>query len=173
MIVSRTEAAQFHREVGTALDLCTPEVRDQLREALALKATDYIRGLRLRGQPRENLVAATSGVDVLCDDDLQGRGAASLRSRRLPPRSLRELHSLEPGGLPGNQPLHGPRLFNSESEIPKPPPSVLPSPAGLRPAPAHLLGTSGRARPRMTSRSFRLSSSKATISRSSNADSVV
>ena len=65
MIVSRTEAAQFHREVGTALDLCTPEVRDQLREALALEATDYIRGLRLRGQLRENLVAATSGVDVL------------------------------------------------------------------------------------------------------------
>ena len=65
MIVSRTEAAQFHREVGTALDLCTPEVRDQLREALALEATDYIRGPRLRGQLRENLVAATSGVDVL------------------------------------------------------------------------------------------------------------
>ena len=65
MIVSRTEAAQFHRDVGTALDLCTPEVWDQLREALALEATDYIRGLRLPGQLRENLVAATSGVDVL------------------------------------------------------------------------------------------------------------
>ena len=165
MIVSRTEAAQFHREVGTALDLCTPEVRDQLREALALEATDYIRGLRLRGQLRETLLAATSGVDVLV----------------MPTTTLvlsENCISLEPGGLPGNQPLHGPRLFNSESEIPKPPPSVLPSAAGLRPAPtppaaAHLLGTSGRARPRMTSRSFRLSSSKATISRSSNADSVV
>ena len=46
-------------------------------------------------------------------------------------------------------------------------------PAAAPPAAAHLPDAAGRARPRMTSRSFWLSSSKATISRSSNADSVV
>jgi aspartyl-tRNA(Asn)/glutamyl-tRNA(Gln) amidotransferase subunit A len=65
MIVSRAGAAQFHREAGTALDRCIPEVRDQLREAMELKATGYVRGLRLRGQLRERMAAAMSGVDVL------------------------------------------------------------------------------------------------------------
>jgi aspartyl-tRNA(Asn)/glutamyl-tRNA(Gln) amidotransferase subunit A len=65
MIVSRAEAAQFHRDAGTVLDRCMPEVRDQLREAMELKATDYVRGLRLRGQLREKLVEAIAAVDVL------------------------------------------------------------------------------------------------------------
>ena len=65
MIVSRAEAAQFHREAGTILDRCIPEVRDQLRAAMELKATDYVRGLRLRGQLRERMASAMSGVDVL------------------------------------------------------------------------------------------------------------
>lgn len=65
MIVSRAEAAQFHRDAGTALDRCIPEVRDQLREAMELKATDYIRGLRVRGQLRERMADAISTVDVL------------------------------------------------------------------------------------------------------------
>ncbi len=65
MIVSRAEAAQFHLEAGTVLDRCIPEVRDQLREAKELKATDYIRGLRLRGQLRERMTAAMADVDLL------------------------------------------------------------------------------------------------------------
>lgn len=65
MIVSRTEAAQFHGDAGTVIERCTPEVRDQLREAMELKATDYVRGLRLRGQLRERMAAAMSAVDVL------------------------------------------------------------------------------------------------------------
>ncbi len=65
MIVSRSEAAQFHRESGTNLESCIPEVRDQLRQAMELSAMDYIRALRLRGQLRERLATAFSAIDVL------------------------------------------------------------------------------------------------------------
>jgi aspartyl-tRNA(Asn)/glutamyl-tRNA(Gln) amidotransferase subunit A len=65
MILSRAEAAQFHREMGTDLDRCIPEVRDQLREATQLPATDYLRAVRLRGQLRDRLDGAMGGVDVL------------------------------------------------------------------------------------------------------------
>ncbi len=65
MVISRTEAAHFHHEAGTDLELCTPEVRDQLREAMEIDAVDYVRALRLRGQLRERLADALAGVDVL------------------------------------------------------------------------------------------------------------
>jgi aspartyl-tRNA(Asn)/glutamyl-tRNA(Gln) amidotransferase subunit A len=65
LIVSRAEAAQFHRDAGTVLDRCIPEVRDQLREAMELKATDYVRGLRLRGQLRDTMAEVFAEIDVL------------------------------------------------------------------------------------------------------------
>ena len=65
MVVSRAEAAHFHREAGTDLDRCIPEVRDQLREATTLNAIDYVRALRLRGQLRDRLIRAMAEVDVL------------------------------------------------------------------------------------------------------------
>lgn len=65
MVISRAEAAQFHRDAGTDLERCIPEVRDQLREALDLSAVDYVRALRLRGQLRDRLSAAMESVDVL------------------------------------------------------------------------------------------------------------
>jgi aspartyl-tRNA(Asn)/glutamyl-tRNA(Gln) amidotransferase subunit A len=65
MVISRAEAAQFHVEAGTVLDRCIPEVRDQLRAAMELKATDYVRGLRLRGQLRERLSEAMVDIDIL------------------------------------------------------------------------------------------------------------
>ncbi|HET7737010.1 MAG TPA: amidase [Tepidiformaceae bacterium] len=65
MLISRAEAAQFHAEAGTILERCIPEVRDQLREAMDLKATDYLRGLRLRGELRERMASAIAGVDAL------------------------------------------------------------------------------------------------------------
>ena len=65
MVVSRSEAAHFHQEAGTNFDLCIPEVRDQLTEASGVPATDYIRGLRLRGQVRDRMVSAMSAVDIL------------------------------------------------------------------------------------------------------------
>ena len=65
MVISRAEAAQFHRESGTDLERCIPEVRDQLREAMALDAIDYVRALRLRGQLRDRLADAMASVDVL------------------------------------------------------------------------------------------------------------
>ena len=43
MVISRAEAAQFHAEAGTVLDRCIPEVRDQLRAAMDLKAPNASR----------------------------------------------------------------------------------------------------------------------------------
>lgn len=65
MVISRAEAAQFHGEAGTVIERCIPEVRDQLTGAMALHATDYVRGLRLRGQIRDRMASALSGVDAL------------------------------------------------------------------------------------------------------------
>jgi Asp-tRNA(Asn)/Glu-tRNA(Gln) amidotransferase A subunit family amidase len=65
MIVSRAEATQFHQEMQTDLDRCIPEVRDQLKEARSVLATDYVRAMRLRGQLRERFAAAFERIDVL------------------------------------------------------------------------------------------------------------
>jgi len=65
MIVSRVEAAQFHAEQGTALERCTPEVRQQLEAAAHVEGRDYLRALRLRSVLRSRITAAISGVDFL------------------------------------------------------------------------------------------------------------
>jgi aspartyl-tRNA(Asn)/glutamyl-tRNA(Gln) amidotransferase subunit A len=65
MILSRAEAAQFHLEMGTDLERCIPEVRDQLMEALGLMATDLVRAFRLRGLLRDRLAQTFAGVDVV------------------------------------------------------------------------------------------------------------
>lgn len=65
MVVSRAEALQFHRERGTRIEDCTPEVRDQLRAAAQVSAADYLRCMRLRGQLHERLSAAFDGFDLL------------------------------------------------------------------------------------------------------------
>jgi aspartyl-tRNA(Asn)/glutamyl-tRNA(Gln) amidotransferase subunit A len=65
MIISRSEAAQFHLDAGTDLALCTPEVRDQLQEAQRVEATDYIRCLRIRDELYERFCAIFDEVDFL------------------------------------------------------------------------------------------------------------
>ena len=65
MIVSRVEAAQFHREQGTDLDRCSSEVREQLRGALDVPAPDYVRALRLRHMLRDRIAVAMREVDFL------------------------------------------------------------------------------------------------------------
>jgi aspartyl-tRNA(Asn)/glutamyl-tRNA(Gln) amidotransferase subunit A len=65
MIVSRAEAAHAHRELGTDLSLCTPEIREQLNGAASVLATDYVRCLRLRQALYERFQRSLAGVDVL------------------------------------------------------------------------------------------------------------
>ncbi len=65
MVVSRVEAAQHHTESGTNISACTPEVREQLEEALTVPAVDYVRCMRLRGMLHERLLSAFGDADVL------------------------------------------------------------------------------------------------------------
>lgn len=48
MLVSRAEATTWHRHRGTDLDLCIPEVRDQLLAARDIAASEYLSAQRLR-----------------------------------------------------------------------------------------------------------------------------
>jgi aspartyl-tRNA(Asn)/glutamyl-tRNA(Gln) amidotransferase subunit A len=65
MIVSRCEAATYHAEIGTNLDLCTDETRIQLQEAQQATAADYLRAMQLRKLLRERIVAAMGDADAL------------------------------------------------------------------------------------------------------------
>ncbi|HEX3946725.1 MAG TPA: amidase family protein, partial [Acidimicrobiales bacterium] len=65
LLISRSEAATFHRSQGTVLDLCIPEVRDQLRAAMEITAVDYLEAQRQRSALAERTLAALAGVDVL------------------------------------------------------------------------------------------------------------
>ena len=65
MVLSRAEAAHFHAEAGTNLDLCIPEVRLQLSEASEVNATDYLRCLRIRDFIYKRLTSVFSDVDLL------------------------------------------------------------------------------------------------------------
>jgi aspartyl-tRNA(Asn)/glutamyl-tRNA(Gln) amidotransferase subunit A len=65
LLISRCEAAAFHRSQGTDLDRCIPEVRDQLRAALDIPAVDYLDAQRQRARLADRTLTALSGVDVL------------------------------------------------------------------------------------------------------------
>lgn len=65
MILSRAEAAHAHQEAGTDLELCIPEVRDQLRGAQDVPAVDYVRCLRLRAELYERFSTQMTGIDFL------------------------------------------------------------------------------------------------------------
>jgi aspartyl-tRNA(Asn)/glutamyl-tRNA(Gln) amidotransferase subunit A len=65
MIVSRCEAATYHQDLGTLLARCTAETAEQLAEATAVQATDYVRAQRLRALLRRRLLAALEGADAL------------------------------------------------------------------------------------------------------------
>jgi aspartyl-tRNA(Asn)/glutamyl-tRNA(Gln) amidotransferase subunit A len=65
LLISRSEAAAFHRSQGTDLERCIPEVRDQLTEALEITATDYLDAQRQRQALAERTLAALAPVDIL------------------------------------------------------------------------------------------------------------
>ncbi|HLF79788.1 MAG TPA: amidase [Dehalococcoidia bacterium] len=65
MVVSRVEAAHAHHEAGTNLAACTPEVRDQLSEAMLVSGTDYVRCLRIREELYERFLALFENADLL------------------------------------------------------------------------------------------------------------
>lgn len=65
MVVSRVEAAHAHREAGTDLSACTPEVRDQLTEASEVSGVDYVRCLRIREELYERFLALFENADLL------------------------------------------------------------------------------------------------------------
>ena len=65
MIVSRCEAATFHRSLGADRSRYWEEVADQLQAAAAIPAIDYLDAQRLRADLTEGLLAAFDHHDVL------------------------------------------------------------------------------------------------------------
>ena len=65
LLVSRCEAATFHRAAGLDRSLYWPEVRDQLDAADGVLATDYIDAQRYRAALREEMLAVFRVHDVL------------------------------------------------------------------------------------------------------------
>ena len=65
LLVSRCEAATFHRAAGLDRSRYWPEVRDQLDAADAVPATDYIDAQRYRAALREEMLAVLREHHVL------------------------------------------------------------------------------------------------------------
>lgn len=65
LIISRCEAAAFHRALGADRSLYWEEVADQLDAAADVRAIDYIDAQRLRAELAQGLLALFDDVDVL------------------------------------------------------------------------------------------------------------
>ena len=65
LVVSRCEAAAYHRHLGTDRALYWDEVADQLDAAGGVSAVDYIDAQRLRGELAATLLATFGDFDVL------------------------------------------------------------------------------------------------------------
>jgi aspartyl-tRNA(Asn)/glutamyl-tRNA(Gln) amidotransferase subunit A len=65
MLVSRCEAAAFHRARGTELELCVPEVRDQLAAGYTVTAMDYLDAQRQRGLLTASVLEVFGSCDVV------------------------------------------------------------------------------------------------------------
>jgi aspartyl-tRNA(Asn)/glutamyl-tRNA(Gln) amidotransferase subunit A len=65
LLVSRCEAAAFHRGRGTDRSRCWDEVAEQLDAALGVAAVDYLDAQRLRAELAEGLLAVFADHDVL------------------------------------------------------------------------------------------------------------
>lgn len=65
LLISRTEAAAFHRGLGTDLDRCWAEIADQLRAAGSIPAVDYLDAQRARAALAERFGALFDDHDVL------------------------------------------------------------------------------------------------------------
>jgi aspartyl-tRNA(Asn)/glutamyl-tRNA(Gln) amidotransferase subunit A len=64
LLVSRSEAAAYHRSRGTNTSLCIPEVRDQLTVALSI-AADYLDAQRQRAAQAKRVLAVFGDCDVI------------------------------------------------------------------------------------------------------------
>lgn len=65
MVVSRCEAAAFHRDLGLDPILYTSDVRTQLEAAAEATAQDYIDAQRLRAELQRDMLKVFEDVDVL------------------------------------------------------------------------------------------------------------
>jgi aspartyl-tRNA(Asn)/glutamyl-tRNA(Gln) amidotransferase subunit A len=65
LLVSRCEAAAFHRSQGTDRSQCWNEVADQLEAALGVAAVDYLDAQRVRAELAERLLTVFADHDVL------------------------------------------------------------------------------------------------------------
>ena len=65
LIVSRCEAAVFHRDLGLDRALYSPESRSQLDAADGVSAEDYIAAQRFRAQLQQEMLAVFEPVDAL------------------------------------------------------------------------------------------------------------
>jgi aspartyl-tRNA(Asn)/glutamyl-tRNA(Gln) amidotransferase subunit A len=66
LVVSRCEAAAFHRSLGTDRGAYWEEIQDQLNAADAVSATDYLDAQRVRSALVGDLRAVFAHCDVLC-----------------------------------------------------------------------------------------------------------
>lgn len=65
LLVTRGEAAAYHRSQGTDLRLLIPEVRDQLHASLEVSAADYLDAQRQRRVLVDRALAAFADCDVI------------------------------------------------------------------------------------------------------------
>jgi aspartyl-tRNA(Asn)/glutamyl-tRNA(Gln) amidotransferase subunit A len=65
LLVSRSEAAAFHRGQGTDLARCISEVRDQLAAGLTITAADYLDAQRQRQRLVEQIFKHFQGCDII------------------------------------------------------------------------------------------------------------
>jgi aspartyl-tRNA(Asn)/glutamyl-tRNA(Gln) amidotransferase subunit A len=65
LLITRSEAAAFHRANGTDLSLCIEEVRDQLFAGLTISATDYLDAQRQRDVLAERTLDAFGECDIV------------------------------------------------------------------------------------------------------------
>jgi aspartyl-tRNA(Asn)/glutamyl-tRNA(Gln) amidotransferase subunit A len=65
LLISRTEAATFHRTIGTDLDRCWVEIAEQLRAAASVPAVDYLEAQRARAVLLDRFGALFADHDIL------------------------------------------------------------------------------------------------------------
>lgn len=65
LLVSRAEAAAYHRSQGTDLELCLPEVRDQLEAGLTISAVDYLDAQRQRAELAKRCTEMMGECDIV------------------------------------------------------------------------------------------------------------
>ncbi len=65
LLISRSEAAAFHRSQGTDLSKCIPEVREQLLRGLSITGSDYLDAQRQRAILGQKILEEFANCDIL------------------------------------------------------------------------------------------------------------